>query len=64
MKNRIKHTIYLTPAILLLFMWIAIAPSLIVQRSSWEVLCVAAVVALVASWCTTLFAHALRRDKP
>ena len=63
MKTRIKHTIYLAPAILLL-MWIAAAPSLVAQRSPWEVLGAATVTALVATWCVTLFVHALRRDKP
>jgi len=64
MKTRIKHTLYLAPAILLLLMWIATAPALIAQRSSWEVLGAAALTALVATWCITLFAHALQRDKP
>lgn len=63
MKTRLKHTLYLTPAILLLLVWIAAAPSLIAQRSSWEVLGAAAVTALMATWCITLFAHALQRDK-
>lgn len=64
MKTRIKHTLYLAPAILLLLMWIAAAPSLIAQRSSLEVMSSAAVTALIATWCITLFAHALQRDKP
>jgi CBS-domain-containing membrane protein len=64
MKTRIIHTFYLAPAILLLLMWIAAAPSLVAQRSPWEVLGAATVTALVATWCVTLFVHALRRDKP
>lgn len=63
MKTRLKHTLYLAPAIILLLMWIAAAPSLIAQRSAWEVLGVAIITALVATWCVTLFAHALQRDK-
>ena len=64
MKTRIIHTLYLAPAVLLLFMWVAVAPALIAQRSSWEILGAAAVTALMATWCITLFAHALQRDKP
>jgi hypothetical protein len=64
MKNRIKQTLCLAPAILLIFMWIVTAPSLIAQRSAWEVLAAAFVSALVVAWCVTLFAHALRRDLP
>lgn len=64
MKTRIIHTLYLAPAILLLFMWIAVAPSLVAQRSSWEVLGAAAITALMATWCITLFALALQQDKP
>jgi hypothetical protein len=64
MKTRIKHTLYLAPAILLLLMWIATAPSLIAQRSPWEVLGAAAITALVVTWCITIFFHALQRDKP
>lgn len=64
MKTRIIHTLYLAPAVLLLLMWIAVAPALIEQRSSWEVLGAAAITALMATWCITLFAHALQQDKP
>ena len=64
MKTRIKHSLYLTPAILLLLMWIATAPSLIAQVSVMEVLGAAMLTALVATWSITLFAHALQRDKP
>ena len=64
MKTRIKHTLYLGPAIVLLLMWIAVAPTLIALRSSIEVLGAAIVTALVVTWCITLFAHALQREKP
>lgn len=64
MKTRLIHTLYLAPAILLLLMWIAAVPSLIAQRSVWEVMGAAAVTALMATWCITLFAHGLRSDKP
>lgn len=64
MKTRIKHTFYLAPAILLLLMWIAAAPSLIAQYSALGVLSLATVTALIVTWCITLFAHALQRDKP
>ena len=63
MINRIKHTLYLTPAVLLLLIWIVAAPSLVQQRTLWELLGFALVTALVATWCITLFAHALQRDK-
>ncbi len=63
MKNRIKHTIYLTPAVFLLLIWIVVAPSLIAQHSPVVVVGFAAVSALVATWCITLFAHAIQRDK-
>jgi len=64
MKTRLKHTLYLVPAILLLLMWIATAPTLVAQRSPLELLGAAVITALVATWCITLFAHALQRDKP
>ncbi len=64
MKIRLKHTLYLAPATLLLLVWIAAAPALIAQRNIWEVLGAAALTALAATWCITLFAHALQRDKP
>ena len=64
MKTRLKHTLYLAPAILLLFIWIASAPSLIALLSAWELVCAAVITSLVAAWCITLFAHALLRDKP
>lgn len=63
MKNRIKHTIYLAPAVFLLLIWIVVAPSLIEQHSRFLVVGYAAVTALVATWCITLFAHAIQRDK-
>jgi len=63
MKNRIKHSIYLAPAVFLLLLWIAAAPSLVAQQRPWIVVAYAAVSALVATWCITLFAHALQRDK-
>lgn len=64
MKNRIKHSIYLAPAVFLLLLWIATAPNLIVLLSPWQLVGVAALTAGVATWCITLFAHALQRDRP
>ncbi len=63
MKTRIKHTLYLTPAILLLFMWIACAPTFIAAHSLSVVLAFLVASAIVAAWCIVLFAHALQRDK-
>ncbi len=63
MKTRLKHTLYLSPAILLLLMWIATAPTLVAQRSAWELLGAAVVTALVATWCITLFVHAVKTEK-
>lgn len=63
MRTRIKHSLYLAPAILLLLMWIACAPSLIALNSPMGVLGAAVLTALVATWSITLFAHALQRDK-
>lgn len=64
MKTRVIHTLYLVPAILLLFMWIAVAPALVAQHSPWEVMGAAVITALVATWCITLFVHAIKQDKP
>lgn len=63
MKTRIRHTIYLSPAVFLLLIWIVVAPSLISQHSPFVVVGLAAASALVATWCITLFAHAIQRDK-
>ena len=64
MKTRIKHSLYLTPAILLLFLWIACAPSFIAAYPLYVVLGLLVASAIMASWCIVLFAHALQRDKP
>ncbi len=64
MKNRIIHTIYLAPAILLLLMWIAVSPVLIAQLSSLKLLAAVIVTAIMMAWCITLFAHAVRQGKP
>ena len=64
MKIRMKHTLYLAPAILLLFMWIACAPSFIAANSLFVVLGFLVASAIMVSWCIVLFAHALQRDKP
>ncbi len=63
MKTRIKHTLYLTPAILLLLVWIACAPSFVAAHSLYVVLGFLVASAIIASWCIVLFAHALQRDK-
>jgi hypothetical protein len=64
MKTRLLHTLYLAPAVVLLLMWIVAVPGLIERHNSWEVLGIAVVIALVVTWCITLFVHAVRRDKP
>ena len=64
MKNRIKHFLYLAPAIFLGLIWIATAPSLATHNSAWVIVGAAALTALAISWCVTMFAHALQRDKP
>lgn len=63
MKTRIKHALYLTPAMLLLFMWIACAQSFIAANSLYVVLGTLVASAIMVSWCIVLFAHAVQRDK-
>ena len=63
MKTRIKHTLYLVPAILLLFAWIACAPTFVTAHPVSIVLGFLVASALLAAWCIVLFAHALQRDK-
>lgn len=63
MKNRIKHFLYLAPAIFLGLIWIVAAPALARQNDIWITVLVAAATALAISWCVTMFAHALQRDK-
>lgn len=63
MKTRIKHVIYLAPAVVLLLIWIATAPSLISQYRPAVVVACAVVTGIVIAWCITLFAHALQRDR-
>jgi len=64
MKTRLKHTLYLVPAVLLLLIWVVSAPGLVTQRSIGEIVGAALATALVAAWCITLFFHAVLRDKP
>lgn len=63
MRNRLKHSMYLAPAIFLLLIWIAAAPGLVAQQHPWIVVAYAVASALVAAWFITLFAQALKRDK-
>lgn len=63
MKQRIKHTIYLLPAIFLLLIWVAISPRLTSILSTWELIGAAIVSAMLATWCITIFGHALHHDK-
>lgn len=64
MKNRIKHSLYLTPAVLLLVVWIVAGPSFLAKNSTWTFLAAALVIATVVAWCVTLFVHAVLRDRP
>lgn len=64
MKNRIKHTLYLAPAMLLLVVWMVAGPSFLELHGIWSFLAVAVVIAVVSSWCITLFVHAVLRDRP
>jgi hypothetical protein len=63
MKERIRHTLYLSPAVLLLLVWIVVGPALLLVMNQWQILGAAAATAAVASWSITLFAHAVMRDK-
>jgi hypothetical protein len=63
MKNRIKHFLYLAPAIFLGLIWIVAAPTLPKQIELWLIVLAAAATALTMAWCVTMFAHALQRDK-
>jgi hypothetical protein len=63
--TRLKHSLYLAPAVLLLLTWIIAAPSLVAGRFSMGyIIAFLVATALVMAWCITLFAHALLRDKP
>lgn len=64
MQTRIKHTLYLAPAILLLFAWILCAPSVLAICSLPVVIGLLASSAMLAAWCIVLFAHALQHNKP
>ena len=64
MKNRIKHTLYLMPAVLLLVVWMVAGPSFLAQNGTWGFFAAALVIAAVVSWCITLFFHAVLRDRP
>jgi hypothetical protein len=63
MKNRIKHFLYLVPAVFLGLIWIVAAPVLAGKHDLWLIVLAAAVTAMAISWCMTMFAHALQRDK-
>lgn len=64
MKTRFIHSLYLTPAVLLLLMWIATASAIVVHVGPVGTLIAALVSAITAGYCITLFAHAVRRDLP
>ena len=63
MLNRLKHALLLTPALLVLFIWIAATPALTAQSSLWRVFGMAAASAFVTAWSITLYVHHLMRDK-
>jgi len=59
MIDRAKKTLYLAPALTLLFVWIAAAPGLAASYSPSRVVVLAILSALVSAWCISLFAHSL-----
>lgn len=63
MKTRLVHMLYLTPAVLLLLVWIVAAPSWLLVGSQWTFFGIAVITAMVVSWSITLFIHAVIRDK-
>ena len=59
MINRAKTTLMLVPAIVLLFVWIAVAPSLREQASTVYLVSMAVLSATVTAWSISAFAHTL-----
>ena len=59
MIHRTKTTLSLAPAIILLFVWIALAPGLAEQVSKFYLVALGVLSALVAAWSISMFAHAL-----
>lgn len=63
MLNRLKHALLLTPALLVLFIWIVAAPDLTVQASLWRIFGMAVASAFVSAWSITLYVHHLMCNK-
>ena len=63
MINRAKTTLSLAPAIILLFVWIAVAPSLRELVSTFHLVTLGVLSALVAAWSISMFAHELAKKE-
>lgn len=63
MINRAKTTLSLAPAIILLFVWIALAPHLAEQVSILYLVALGVLSALVAAWSISMFAHGLAKKE-
>ncbi len=63
MINRTKTTLSLAPAIILLFIWIAISPSLREQVSTFHLVALGVLSALVSAWSVSMFAHELLKKE-
>lgn len=59
MINRAKTTLSLAPAIILLFLWVALAPRLAEQVGTFYLVSLGVLSALVAAWSISMFAHDL-----
>lgn len=64
MKQRLIHSLYLLPAVFLILIWMVAAPSLLEQYGISMLLVAALLSAAVSTWCITLFAHAVKQNKP
>lgn len=59
MIHRVKTTLSLTPAVILLFVWIAVAPSLAEQLTTFYLVALGILSAVVAAWSISMFVHEL-----
>ena len=64
MKQRVIHSLYLLPAVFLLFLWIVAAPALLEQHGVVILVAAAILSAAISTWCITLFVHAVKHNKP
>jgi len=60
MKTRFLQALYLMPAIMMLMMWIAAAPSYVSQCSNWQLLGTIALSAFGSAWSVAIFAHSVK----